>query len=228
MEICLCPLRCSRKGRFGSRFSCEINSSELLCIEFQWVSEQFRFVKAALLGDFSASVFVESTSNALPSCMQELAAGFTQKCTSETEFWTAKKQNSARLCSIRKDNLMQNILFPLLFSTSFSTAVSLCVGSCMAEYFESRLCEDILIDMLIFGLLNIGLAFFATWILNFLQPVPRCSVLHQLSTPNLVLVIFFCEGAALKFVQLFRNSSHNREVRWRCLNNHCYISSHAD
>lgn len=57
---------------------------------------------------------------------------------------------------------MQNILFPLLFSTSFSTAVSLCVGSCMAEYFESRLCEDILIDMLIFGLLNIGLAFFAT------------------------------------------------------------------
>lgn len=68
---CLCPLRCSGEGRFGSRFCCEINNSELLCIEFQWVSEQFRFVKAALLGDFSASVFVESTSAALPSCMQE-------------------------------------------------------------------------------------------------------------------------------------------------------------
>lgn len=70
-NLCPCPLRCSGKGRFGSRFCCEINSSELFCIEFQWVSEQFRFVKAALLGDFSASVFVESTSSALPSCMQE-------------------------------------------------------------------------------------------------------------------------------------------------------------
>lgn len=70
-NLCLCPLRCWRKGRVGSRFCCELNSSELFCIEFQWVSEQFRFVKAALLEDFSASVFVESTSSALPSCMQE-------------------------------------------------------------------------------------------------------------------------------------------------------------
>lgn len=70
-NLCLCTLRCSRRGRFGSRFCCEINSSELFCIEFQWVSEQFRFVKAALFGDFSASVFVENTSSVLPSCMQE-------------------------------------------------------------------------------------------------------------------------------------------------------------
>lgn len=71
----------------------------------------------------------------------------------------AKIQISAKLCSIRKDNLMQNILFPLLFSTPFGTAVS-CVGSCMSEYLESRLCEDILTDMFIFGLLNISLTFF--------------------------------------------------------------------
>lgn len=54
---------------------------------------------------------------------------------------------------------MQNILFPLLFSTPFGTAVS-CVGSCMSEYLESRLCEDILTDMFIFGLLNISQTFF--------------------------------------------------------------------
>lgn len=32
----------------------------------------------------------------------------------------------------------------------------------MSEHFGSRLCEDILTDMFIFGLLNIGLAFFVT------------------------------------------------------------------
>lgn len=61
---------------------------------------------------------------------------------------------------------MQNILFPLLFSTPFGTAVS-CVGSCMSEYLESRLCEDILTDMFIFGLLNISLTFFVIWFFHF-------------------------------------------------------------
>lgn len=93
----------------------------------------------------------------------------------------------------------------------------------MSEHFEIRLCEDILTDTIIFGLLNTGLAFFVTFIFHSLQPIPKCSIRHQLSILNLVTLMFFCEGAALKFIQLFLNSPHNRGVRWSYLNNRCCV-----
>jgi len=45
-----------------------------------------------LLGDFSVPVFVENTRNALPSCMQEKAAGMTNKLTFGNEFRNAKRK----------------------------------------------------------------------------------------------------------------------------------------
>lgn len=93
----------------------------------------------------------------------------------------------------------------------------------MSEQFAIRLCEGILTDAIIFGLLNTGLAFFVTFTFCSLHPIPKCSVRHQLSMLNLVTLMFFCEGTALKFTQLFLNSPRNREVRWSYLNNCCCI-----
>lgn len=92
----------------------------------------------------------------------------------------------------------------------------------MSEHFEIMLLEDIT-DTTIFGLLTTGPTFFVTFTLHFSQPIPKCSVQHQLFVLSLVGFIVFRGGSALKFIHLFLNSSHNREVRWSYLNNHGYI-----
>ena len=79
----------------------------------------------------------------------------------------------------------------------------------MSERSEIRLCEDILTDTIVFGLLNTGLDCFLTFTFRSLQPIPKCSIQHQLSILNLVTSMFSCEGPALKFIQLFLISSCN-------------------